>query len=175
MGNENWEGETHKFYVKHNIISYSPHISFKSSIQENASALSCFKDRMATWVGPLYVKPSSLICLVAWTHGISLCLVETTKVWSGRMTGYSMVIRMGLCFLTAGMPNGIWPLSSLPIIATLFFPIKTANSSTCFIVAAAKQQLGFFFLSIDWVLQLNVGNLFMVLPLGLIFTSWYKS
>ena len=46
--NGQWEMRrgTHKFYVKHNINVYSPNIAFKSSIQENASALSCFKDRM---------------------------------------------------------------------------------------------------------------------------------
>ena len=88
-------------------------------------------------------------CITRWYQ---LVFVGKMNVWSGRVTWYSIVIRMVYCLLAAGSPNGIWALLSLSVMATLFCSINTAKSLTCFIVAAANHQSGFFFLSIDWAL-----------------------
>ena len=89
------------------------------------------------------------ISRITLTDGSSLSLVETTNVWSGRVTGYSIFLRMGHCLLATGIPNGMWLLSSLQIMVTLFFPTaKTAKSSTYFIVTANHRSL----LSLRWLI-----------------------
>ena len=58
--------------------------------------------------------------------------------------GIPGTLTIRLCLVAAGIPRSVWVFSSFPKIATLFSTINKAESSTCFIMAAANDQSGFF-------------------------------